>query len=79
MPDRNDFAVTPLRRNGVVATVRDDLRVRSRPTTATTANVFAHLPPATAVQIIGEFGDWYAIEQPGRTGFVVKRWVSLVP
>ena len=79
MPDQNEFAVTPLRRQGVVTTVRDDLRVRSRPTTATAANVFAHLPPATAVQIIGEFGDWYAIEQPGRTGFVVKRLVNLVP
>ncbi len=79
VPDLNDFAVTPLRRNGVVTTVGADLRVHSRPTTATAANVFAYLPPATPVQIIGEFGDWYAIEQPGRTGFVVKRLVNLVP
>lgn len=49
VPDLNDFAVTPLRRNGVVTTVGADLRVHSRPTTATAANVFAYLPPATPV------------------------------
>ncbi|SBT07483.1 SH3 type 3 domain protein [Candidatus Accumulibacter aalborgensis] len=79
VPDENDFAVTPLRRNGVVATARDDLMVRSRPTTATNANIFAHLPSATPVLVIGEFGTWYVIEQPRSTGFVAKRYITLVP
>lgn len=79
VPDENEFAVTPLRRNGVVATARDDLMVRSRPTTATNANIFAHLPTATPVLVIGEFGTWYVIEQPGSTGFVAKRYITLVP
>ena len=79
VPDRNDFAVTPLRRNGVVATVRDDLLVRNRPITSTNANIFARLPTGTPVRIIGEFRDWYAIEQPGSTGFVAKRYITLVP
>ena len=79
MPDQNEFAVTPLRRNGVVATVRDDLMVRSRPTTATNANIFARLPGGTPVQVVGEFQTWYVIEQPGSTGFVAKRYITLLP
>ena len=79
MPDQNEFAVTPLRSNGVVATARDDLMVRSRPTTSTNANIFARLPTGTPVLVIGEFGNWYVIEQPGRTGFVAKRYITLVP
>ncbi|ACV36912.1 SH3 type 3 domain protein [Candidatus Accumulibacter phosphatis] len=79
VPDQNEFAVTPLRRNGVVATVRDDLMVRSRPTTATNANIFARLPGGTRVQVIGEFQTWYVIEQPGSTGFVAKRYITLLP
>lgn len=79
VPDQNEFAVTPLRRNGVVATVRDDLMVRSRPTTATNANIFARLPGGTPVQVIGEFQTWYVIEQPGSTGFVAKRYITLLP
>ena len=75
----NDFRVTPLRRNGQVATLRDDLMVRSTPTTATSANIFARLAPGTAVNVIGEFRAWYAIEQPGRSGFVAKRYVTLLP
>ena len=79
VPDQNEFAVTPLRRNGVVATVRDDLMVRSRPTTATNANIFARLPGGTPVQVVGEFQTWYVIEQPGSTGFVAKRYITLLP
>ncbi|WP_300450081.1 DUF4157 domain-containing protein [Accumulibacter sp.] len=77
VPDQNDFAVTPLRRNGVVATVRDDLMVRSRPTTASSAS--GRLPTGTSVRVIGEFGTWYAIEQPASTGFVAKRYITLLP
>jgi hypothetical protein len=29
--------------------------------------------------VIGEYGDWYAIEQPNATGFVAKRYVTLLP
>ena len=75
----NDFAVTPLRRNGQVATVRDNLMVRSTPTTSTWRNIFARLPGGTSVRVIGETGAWYAIEQPGRSGFVAKRYIKLVP
>ncbi|WP_300336145.1 DUF4157 domain-containing protein [Accumulibacter sp.] len=78
VPDRNDFAVTPLRRNGVVATLRDDLMVRSTPTTATRANIFNHLPTGSSVLVIGEFRDWYVIEQAAATGFVAKRFITLV-
>lgn len=77
VPDLNDFVVTPLRRNGQVTTVSDDLNVRSRPTTGVAA--FAHLPKGTTVFVIGEYGEWYAIEQPGRTGFVAKRYITLLP
>jgi hypothetical protein len=77
---RNEFFVTPLRRNGVVATVRDDLMVRSTPTTGTHANIFGHLPTGTPVFVIGRYSaDWYAIEQPGRTGFVAARYIVLLP
>ncbi|HEX8979720.1 MAG TPA: DUF4157 domain-containing protein [Parasulfuritortus sp.] len=77
---RNEFYVTPLRRNGVVATVRDDLLVRSTPTTGSSANIFAHLPTGTPVFVIGQYSvDWYAIEQPGRTGFVASRYITLLP
>ena len=79
MPDENEFAVTPLRSNGQVSTLRDDLMVRSRPTTATGANIFNRLPRLTNVYVIGEFRQWYAIEQPGRTGFVAKRYITLLP
>jgi hypothetical protein len=53
--------------------------VRATPTTASTANIFARLPTGTAVKVIGEFRDWYAIEQPGRSGFVAKRYITLLP
>jgi hypothetical protein len=75
---RNDFHVTPLRRNGEVTTVRQDLMVRSSPTTATSTNIFAHLANGTHVFVVGQFGDWYAIEQPGRTGFVASRYLRLL-
>ena len=76
-PDRNDFRVTPLRRNGLVATVRDNLNVRRRPTTGSSS--LGSLAPGSAVFVIGEYGDWYAIEQPNATGFVAKRYVTLLP
>uniref|UniRef100_UPI003F4917E5 eCIS core domain-containing protein n=1 Tax=Cupriavidus yeoncheonensis TaxID=1462994 RepID=UPI003F4917E5 len=75
-PDLNDFRVTPLRRNGQVATARDDLMVRGRPTTGVAA--FDRLPTGTVVAVIGEYGDWYAIERTGRTGFVSKRFITLL-
>ena len=53
--------------------------VRSRPTTATNANIFARLPGGTPVQVVGEFQTWYVIEQPGSTGFVAKRYITLLP
>ncbi|MCP4074615.1 MAG: DUF4157 domain-containing protein [Gammaproteobacteria bacterium] len=83
-PDRdatnlNDFFVTPLSANGVVDTRRSDLMVRSRPTTSSSSNIFARLPKGTAVRIIGEYGNWYAIEQPGRSGFVHQRYIRIIP
>lgn len=75
----NDFRVAPLRKTGTVATTRDKLMVRSSPTTATKANIFATLATGTSVTIIGESGDWYAIEQPGRSGFVAKSYITVAP
>ncbi|MCP4234523.1 MAG: DUF4157 domain-containing protein [Aestuariibacter sp.] len=75
----NDFNVTPLSANGIVDTTSSNLMVRSRPTTRTSANIFARLAKGTAVRIIGEYGNWYAIEQPGRTGFVYQRYITIVP
>jgi hypothetical protein len=75
----NDFRVAPLRQTGVVATTKDKLMVRSSPTTATKANIFAALAAGTSVTIIGETGDWYAIEQPGRSGFVAKSHITVAP
>jgi hypothetical protein len=78
--NKNDFFVTPLRRTGQVNTVKDDLLVRSTPTTASGANVFARLPTGTTVLVVGQYSaDWYAIEQPGRTGFVAARYITLLP
>jgi hypothetical protein len=73
---RNDFRVSPLRATGVVSTHRDDLMVRSTPSTTHDSNIFNRLPPGAAVVIIGEYGSWYVIEQPGRTGFVAKRYIT---
>jgi len=53
--------------------------VRSRPTTATNANIIGRVPAGTAITVIGEFRDWYAIERPGATGFAAKRCVTLLP
>jgi hypothetical protein len=75
----NDFRVTPLRRNGEVTTASDDLMVRSTPTTSTNPNIFSRLPKGTSVFVVGTYGNWYAIEQPGRTGFVAKRYITLLP
>ena len=63
----------------MVATARDDLLVRSTPTTGTGANVFNRLATGSSVFVIGESGNWYAIEQPAATGFVAKRYITLVP
>ena len=71
--------VGSVRRNGLVATVKTDLMVRSTPTTSTNANIFAQLANGTAVTVIGEFTKWYVIEQPGRSGFVAKAFINLLP
>ena len=75
----NDFRVSPLRRRGVVSTARGDLNVRSTPTTGTDRNIFNRLAPAAPVIVIGEWAVWYAIEQASRSGFVAKRYISLLP
>lgn len=76
---RNDFRVQPLSARGVVATTRGDLMVRSTPTAGVNSNIFNRLPPNTAVTIIGKTGLWYVIEQPGRSGFVARRYIRIVP
>ncbi len=75
----NDFFVNPLQARGEVDTHSSDLMVRSRPSTASVSTIFARLPKGTQVQIIGEFRNWYAIEQPGRTGFVYKNYIRVLP
>jgi len=83
-PDRdatalNDFHVTPLRARGRVDTAGGRLRVRSRPTTRAAGVIFDHLSPGTIVRIIGEYNNWYAIERPGRSGFVYKNYLTVLP
>lgn len=75
----NDFRVEPLRAEGEVATVRHDLMVRSTPTERSVSNIFARLPFGARVRVIGRFQGWYAIEQPGRSGFVAARYIRLLP
>jgi len=73
----NEFHVTPMEAMGEVTASK--LRVRSRPTTSTSRNIFDHVSRGDHVRIIGEYGRWYAIERPGRTGFVHSHYITLLP
>lgn len=79
-PGVNEFRVTPMHREGEVTTAKDDLMVRSTPTTSTDANTIGRLTKGTKVFVVGEYDkDWYAIEQPGGTGFTAKKYITLLP
>ncbi|MFN6514261.1 MAG: SH3 domain-containing protein [Nostoc sp. CreGUA01] len=69
----NDFYVEPMTRQGAITA--HSLRVRQRP--GTTEPILSALPENRQIFVIGQSGDWYAIEYNHGTAFVYKRWVRL--
>lgn len=73
----NEFHVTPRRANVEVTASR--LRVRSRPTTSTSSNIFDHVVRGDRVKIVGEYRRWFVIEHGSRTGFVWQGYINILP
>lgn len=60
---------------GIVITENDDLNVRAKPSTE--SDIISTVPKGGSVKIVSEENDWYKIDINSRTGYVLKKYVSL--
>ena len=61
-------------RQAVVTLDGGNLNLRGAPTVD--APVLAQLPNGSAVQILGEFNDWYSVESDGIYGYAARQYVT---
>ena len=64
------------RRQGVVRLTSGTLNLRAEPSLE--GDVIASIPNGATVDVVGDLGDWYAVEYQGVDGYVSKVFVDLL-